>query len=260
MQYIFGIILLCGNGLALEDQDVAPVKVIVQTIVKGQVGNLEFRSITHGDAPVVEAILSRCTFKEGLTQNSEKDPLGVNIMAQNLITRQESGNPYSGIVLSRENKPVGFITLGVMPALGFGQGYKTNEHAGILDIFYKLGALKFKENQDNSAEFASGKYDKVRDCGLAILVPALPRGDTNLSTEEIRNALRIARSVCQTLSNRNETLPRGEGTVPGILMGLFHPLDLLIPDLEAIGFIIIRDEALKGFYDKERVLAYVKLK
>lgn len=263
IRYIFASMILCGYVLALDNQSAQGAETVivsVKTSVDGNYNNLGFRSITDGDAPLVEAINSRCSFKEGLTQNTEKDPLAVNSMAQNLITRQKMGNPYSGLVISRENIPVGFITLGVMSALGFNSGYLANKHAGILKIFEELGALKRKENPDKDAEFASGIFDKVYDCGLAMMVPALPRGNLFLSTEEIRNALRIAISVIQKLKDMKEQLPRGENTVPGILMGLFHPLDLLVPDLEAVGFKIIRDEAIKNFYDKERVLAYIKLK
>jgi hypothetical protein len=84
-------------------------------------------------------------------------------------------------------------------------------------------------------------------------------GPKGLSEKNIRKALCISISVCQTLREQGMKLPRGENTIPGYVMGLFDPTDPLLGDLKAVGFSIIEDKRFEEFYNKPRTLAFFKL-
>jgi hypothetical protein len=262
LNYLLGLVLMCAQAQSMDDNKGAEIsnspsmvnfkiERVEVTKLSYELGDLSFRSITVGDETEIAKLIDQCEFKEGLPGNAES-------WAKNLITRQLSvGNPYSGLMVSKAAKPVGFLTLGFMPAVGLSPGYILNEHQVIIKTFLEFGAIKLKEKAEENATHAPQVYDQVDNGGLGMLLPILPR--TLLSENEIRSVLQIGVSAFQTLKDQGKRLPR-IGTIPDKVMGLFHPSDPLVKDLETIGFKVLVDDGFSKFYDKPRVLPLIRLK
>jgi hypothetical protein len=267
IKFLFGFIFLCAPSQAMDDQAArekalesgAPVHIefktqkVEVTNISTEVNGLKFRSITIGDAGKIAELVNLCGFKEGLPENPEKG------WADNLLTRHfVTPNPYTGLLIFKDDKPVGFLTTGVMPAVGFLPGYILEKHPTIIKTFIGFGAIRLKEKPDvENPTHAPQVYEQVEDGGLGMLLPVLPR--QLLSESEIRTALNVGVAAFQNLRDQGKKLPR-VNTSPDKVMGLFHPDDPLIKDLEAVGFMILRDKGLFEFYEKDRVLALKHLK
>lgn len=271
LNYIFGILLICVQVYAAEIQRegsvAAPNPALTPITIKKEIrleltcGDLRARSITAGDEFIIEALLSRCDFTEGLPAKTEKDPIYPYHWAENLKTRQQTAaapNPYSGLLIYYKGEPTGFLCMGVMPALGIGNGYNLQSHLPIVQTFEKMGAIQLKPNHQEIKEpkFAKDMYDKVYNCGMADFLPVIPR---NFPEEHIQDALRMGVDAIKYLAKMAEPLPKGEGTIPGYIIGLFHPTDPLIIHLKAVGFVTDENPGFVEFYNKQRVMARFKL-
>ena len=245
IKYIFWFIFFITQGFSAE----VPTIEFSEKKLVGNYYQLYFRSIKEGDDKIIETLVSSCDYKERLPTN----PIP---WAQNLISRQEDGNPYSGLMLEIESQPVGFLCLGMMPAAGDYPGYKIKEHAEILQTYLDFGAIREKQNPIENPTYSREKYEAVDDCGIGFLLPILP---STLDGEIITNALKIGISAFQKLKENSIRLHK-EHTIPGCVIGLFHPDDdPLMPHLRAAGFDILEKEGFKEYYKKPYSMAYNSL-
>jgi len=230
---------LCTQGIAMEPT--TPEIVLEGTRILGKSGSIAFRSIASGDDATIAEIASQCEFKEGF-------PANPTTWAQNFITRQEKGNPYSGLVLeSPEGK--GFLCFGRMPTLDYDPKF-----TDIIETYLSFGITRLI-NPEEEDKYAKSNIARVDNRGLGLILPILPE---SLGEESRREALKIGFSVFQFLKTQGFTLPI-ETTVPARLIGLFHPDDALVPFFESVGFQTIKKEGFSGYYDKPRVMVHREL-
>lgn len=230
---------LCAKVVAMDYT--APEMVLEGTRVSGKSGVIAFHSITSGDDVTIAEIVSKCEFKEGF-------PANPTTWAQNLITRQEKGNPYSGLVLEGpEGK--GFLCFGRMPTLDYDPKF-----TDIIETYLGFGITRLI-NPEEQDKYAKSNIARVDNRGLGLILPILPE---SLGEESRREALKIGFSVFQFLKTKEFKLPI-ETTVPTHLIGLFHPDDSLVPLFESVGFQTLQKEGFSGYYDKPRVMVHREL-
>lgn len=235
IKYIFGFVVLCSQVSAMDKVNVGP------TIgVTGQQGHFSYHTITEKDIPEVSRLASECKYTEGFPD--------LNTWTGNLVKRQNGGNSYSALILSDAGKPVGVLGLGRMPVVNYEPKF-----VDIIETYVEFGVTKFV-NPEAADKYAKENIVQIQNKGLAILLPILPE---SLGDEKRVSALKIGVDVVRFLKGSTR-LPI-EGTIPEYLIGLYHPTDPLLPLLESAGFTILKKKGFEGFYDKERVMAYLKL-
>jgi hypothetical protein len=209
--------------------------------ISGQQGHFSYHTISEKDIPEINRLASECKFTEGFPAN----PIS---WAENLVKRQNGGNSYSALILSEAGKPVGVLGFGRMPVVNYEPKF-----VDIIETYVEFGVTKFV-NSEAAEKYAKENIVQTQNKGLATLLPILPE---SLGDEKRVSALKISIDVVRFLKGSTR-LPI-EGTIPEYLIGLFHPADPVLPLLESAGFTILKKKGFEGFYDKERVMASLKL-
>lgn len=230
---IAGFLVSCLYAQAAEimpaGENNIQLKTYEVTKLEGKFRGITYRSMTINDVPTIIELTKQCkaemkefgaTLKEepkpGILRVEDETwglPDNLETWSKNLLIRQlESGNPYSGLLLSYKDKPVGFLTLGVMSALGFNNGYNLAEHSEIVKTFEKMGTIELKVEHAKVKEpkFTKEIYESIEDCGMCDFLPVLP----SVAKEIIQDALRIGVMAAQLLKDKKLKLPRGENTIP----------------------------------------------
>lgn len=239
-----------ANWESFEELDTEEGGQRIHAVWKNPAGDRRFflKSAESESLESYKGVLAALPIKEGYP--AEEGSEG-RFMLQN-TNRQGAKNPYHLYTLSsqtdgsEEISPLGFIQFGRLPSRGYPEGIESHPtvHHPIIQKWISLGITK---QIDSEGGFNDANLERIENRGLAMILPLFT---SEILQEDRVGAVEAAYELVCEFTERGKTLPV-EGTLPHMVVSLFHPSDPNIAAFETSRFAADADEGFGWFYPKD---------